>query len=490
MVAGHHTVRSEGQRGKVTSWTPLMGLVVVGVAYFVLQLALFDERRFLEWDEAVYLGHASDNFASPLWTSHRSSGVAWLIRPLLLVSDSLVFLRIYLAALSAIAVGLAFSRWLHPGRWLAATAMVVFLSGWMPLFYGSEISPNLYVAAAAVAATGSLVSFLTRGVRIDLVTLVVSIALALFLRPSDGVVLAVGLGLCAVLVVRSQSVLRLLVAIAFGTVVGLVPWVLESVLQFGGPIERLRSASQLVVSGPTWNVAEYLRLADGPTLGPESAGTISVLLLAILAAYGLMIIASVLDRSRAPGPVIAGGMGLLMAVPYVTYVGVLAPRFLLPSVSLIAIVIAAGVLRLWEFAHVLGIAGIAVISVGFVLSLGTAIAIEDDQFVHRAVAEDLAAALNTISGDRACVFLSEYAYPQLMVGSGCFGGRAEFGAVECQLRDMQLDVPGVDVILVLLSPLPDDLRMSVSAVENVDLPSGWSMYLLPAGTRLACSSSN
>ena len=117
--------------------SPALWVVLIAFAFFVVQIILFDEGRFLEWDEAVYIGEASPRLTAPGWSAHRSGGILWLVRPVLQVSDSLVLLRWYLAALSAAVVGLGFSRWLRPGGLLAPVGMALFLGGWMPLFYGS-----------------------------------------------------------------------------------------------------------------------------------------------------------------------------------------------------------------------------------------------------------------------------------------------------------------------------------------------------------------
>ena len=68
--------------------SPVGLLLIVAVAFAVGQFILFDEHRFLEWDEAVYVNEASNRFNGGVWSAHRALGVPWLLAPLFWITPS------------------------------------------------------------------------------------------------------------------------------------------------------------------------------------------------------------------------------------------------------------------------------------------------------------------------------------------------------------------------------------------------------------------
>ena len=172
----------------------MAALVLVAAAFLLLQVRLFDTSRFLEWDEAVYIGHSTDRYLSPGWAADRSLGVPWLLTPYFWVSESISGMRLYLASMSSILLTVAFLPWVRLVGWAAPAGLVVFLStSWLPIFYGSEASPNLYVAAMAVGAVGAA-GLVRGGEDGGVISLGAFVAAMALFRPSDALVLAGALG--------------------------------------------------------------------------------------------------------------------------------------------------------------------------------------------------------------------------------------------------------------------------------------------------------
>ncbi|TMR91055.1 hypothetical protein EJK15_52080 [Nonomuraea basaltis] len=221
-------------------------------------------------------------------------------------------------------------------------AALLFAGCWLSLFYGGQAMPNLYVALAAVAATG----FVAVGGRSRLapVGLAVSFAVMSLTRPSDALVAAVVLT-AAALAVPAWRRVPSLAGIAAGMAVGWGLWLVEAVLAFGGMAERLRDAGEHNATGWTVSLTEHARALDGPSLcrfgadcGPVSPVAL-IWWLAIPMMAGVGVWAAC--RERRPGPAsLAAVCGVALALPYLFYVDYAAPRFLMPAYALLALPVA------------------------------------------------------------------------------------------------------------------------------------------------------
>ena len=127
---------------------------------------------------------------------------------------------------------------------------------------------------------------------------------------------------------------------------GMLPWLVEMSVRFGGPLGAVREAAAVGhVEGTSFVDAArvHLGLVDGPLLGPD-AGSIPVIgvlwwagVLWLGAWYG--------GRAAEPAKLgsrvaFAGGAGVL--VVYLVGVDGSAPRFLLPAIALLVMAAAAG----------------------------------------------------------------------------------------------------------------------------------------------------
>ena len=465
--------------------SPGFWLVVVGVTYLGAQLVLFDESRYLQWDEAVYVRDASPRLWAPGLGVHRALGIVWVIKPVVLLTDSWVILRFYLAVMSAGVIGLGFSRWLRPGRWIAPLGMAVFVTGWLPLFYGSEVFPNLYVAAAAVGAVGALVMFLAGGGRRDLIWLGSFVSVAVLLRPSDGLVLTVGIGLVALVALRSTRVFQVAIAVTVGFAVGTVPWLVEAFERFGGPVERLERASDLVGGGLTSNLAEHLYLFDGPLSGPDRSEQVAVASILVLALYVLLAVVGVADRRGRPGIQVATTMVILLSAPYLFYVQALAPRFLMPSLALFAIAVSGGVVALWQSRAVLGVLAVSALVLVAAWGVSNADRVEMDQVAAGSNVVMLADAIAEAASGQECRFLSQYGYPQISIASDCIGDRARLDSLSCQVKQLRAKAPGATLLVALKNSPPDSVSYLVT-VKGAVLPGGWTLYAVGDDETIPC----
>ena len=254
--------------------------------------------------------------------------------------------RAYFALLSSLALVAAFRRWARPAGKVAWTAAAVFAASWVPLASGGTVQPHLFAALSAVLAAGFTMRWCIERDRGALVGIGGGVALTAAFTPLSGVALATGLAVVIVVWVRRRA-LPGLVSAAAGVLLGLLPWLIEAELRFGGVRGRLR------VTDPSATAVQYLRLVDGPLRGgpdgwPGSAAVIWVVVLAVLAATGI------LQRRwnhRRNASLVGVTVSAVLVLPYLLLVAPADARFLLPAYALLAVAIAAGLLDLW---HIVG----------------------------------------------------------------------------------------------------------------------------------------
>ncbi|MBG0826998.1 hypothetical protein HS041_04370 [Planomonospora sp. ID67723] len=328
---------------------PAVLLGLVAVLYGTAQLTVVSARMGIGWDEAIYASQFSAHAPPADFSAPRAQGVPLLVAPVTALTDSVVALRLYLTALSSLALFGAFLVWtrVRPG-YTAPLAALLFAGCWLSLFYGNEAMPNLYVALGAVAATG-LFCLPGRG-RAVIAGLGGTLAAVSLVRPSDALVVAAPMA--AVALLRRPRRIRAFAAVVAGTAVGWGEWLIEAVLRYGGAAARMHAAGEANRTGLTFSVVEHARALDGPSLcrWGVDCGDVSPLALTwwlaipLVAMVGLH--AAWRDRSR-PGPLLLAAVtALTVAAPYLFYVDYAAPRFLMPAYALLALPVAAGVITL------------------------------------------------------------------------------------------------------------------------------------------------
>jgi hypothetical protein len=366
--------------------------------------------------------------------------------------------------------------------------MAVFVTGWMPLLYGSEVSPNLYAATAAVGAAGSLLAYAAKNRRFDIVALGVFVAIAANVRMTDGLVLTAGLAVAAVSLMGFRRSNRVQTSIAVGLLAGFVPWLIESFHRFDGPLDRLTRARENVGGRPSWNLAEHLRLLDGPLIGPDRTVDISMAAIGVLIFFTVLVAIGTMDPRRGRAARLAAGLGALLALPYLFYVAALAPRFLLPTMALGAIAAGGGMLALWRKQRIAGFAAAIMLAVIATWSVNVATAIESEQYSQRAIGMTVAAAISESVDGADCHFLSQFGFPQIVVATGCSGGRAIVDELGCQLRTAQQRRPGSDIHVALIHDVPLPLVPHLKAVESDTASPPWTIYIVAGDAAIPCSS--
>lgn len=164
-------------------------LAAVAVAFTLAQLVLVRPGLGLGWDETVYVSQISAHAPAAFFSAPRARGISLLVAPITSWSSSTTLLRVYLAALSGLALFLALRTWRgqFPVRVLAL-AGALFASLWVTLLYGPQAMPNYWVAVGGLAAAGCcLRARADRSDRAALWGLAASASLMAWMRPTDAV---------------------------------------------------------------------------------------------------------------------------------------------------------------------------------------------------------------------------------------------------------------------------------------------------------------
>ncbi|MEV4924551.1 hypothetical protein [Streptomyces roseoverticillatus] len=333
-------------------------LAAVAAAYAVLQLCYAVAHMDLGWDESVYLSQVDPRAPAAYFSAPRSRGISFLAAPVVALTPSTTVLRVTLALLSAAALYGAFAVW-RPllGRGRTPLAAALFAGLWITVLSGPEVMPNLWIALAAVAATG----FFLRarggadGRSADgrtLAGLAATLAAAALLRAPDAVWLALPL-LATCATVRAWRRPRVVAAVLGGLVAGGAQWAVEAYVRFGGIAQRLADSSD-TEGGMGAHLGAGLTAArrslNGPQLcrpcriaNPSVTHSLWWLLLPVLVAAAC---ALALRRDPRAGRAARAAVllpvacALSLAAPYLLLLDYSAPRFLLPAYALLALPVA------------------------------------------------------------------------------------------------------------------------------------------------------
>ncbi|MBW5486887.1 hypothetical protein, partial [Streptomyces bambusae] len=345
--------RSRPASGAVGRRRDLTLLAAVAAAYALAQIVLVVPGTGLGWDETVYVSQVSRDAPAAFFSAPRARGITYLVAPVAALTTSVAVLRVWFAVLATAALLLCLWVWrrLLPAP-VVALAGGLFAGLWVTLFYGPQAMPNLWVAFAALFATGCFLrAARDPGDRLALAGIAGGVAFAALMRPPDAVWLALPLA-CAVAVVPGWRRPALLLALAAGAVVGGAEWVVEAELRYGGLISRLHRAGE-IQGGFGWHpaFADQLRSLDGRTLCRpcDVPWRRPVTGLWWFALPPLVVGGAVTAyRARRPGPVLLPALvAACLAAPYLLFVDYAAARFLLPAYALAAIPVAVCLARLF-----------------------------------------------------------------------------------------------------------------------------------------------
>lgn len=412
-------------------------ILLIGLAYLVVQLVQFSLDRPPSWDEAIYLSQVTPG-AEPLpFVPSRARGITFLALPVLQLGGSLSHLRLFLAAASTAALVAAFRMWAPVLGFGAVAAALLFAGAWPVLFYGSELMPNLWMALTGVAATAVLARRLAgRGGRYDELVAGGLVGVAALIRPLDAVVLTAALVLLPIALRRAT--VSWTVHLTLGLVAGWAPWLVEMTARSGSPGEAFAAAARLGHTGRLSffeNVRQYLALSDGPSIGPVTdpdvplSGLLWVIGFAILVFLGVRVSTR---RGLLPSIVIATAAGLALATGYVVLTDAQAPRFLLPALALLTVPAGFGLAAIVSGIGARGgsdpsrFAGRAVASILLiawaVAQTGIAARVEAGVTEQRASAERAGLEVRRLAAGEPCQVYSERSFPIVGFAAGCRAG--------------------------------------------------------------------
>jgi hypothetical protein len=338
-----------GRTRKRRRWRPgaaTGALAATALAYGFSQAQVW--QILLGWDESIYLSQVSRQAPAAFFSAPRARGITWLAAPLQPFDPSVTDLRVYLSALSALALYLAFRTWFAviapPAAVLAALG---FASLWVTRFYGAQLMPNLWVAFGLIAAVGGFLRLAAdRRDRVGLLALPVGLAVAALMRPTDAAWVTAPLLLLTALVPGWRRTGRLYLLTVTGSLLGAAPWIIEAYQRFGGISARLHQASA-IQGGLGWHpsaLLQHWQTLNGPLLcrpcSPPSTPPLSSfwwLLIPVAAVIALALARATRAPSAVPAALVPIVTGAFVAAPYLLMVNYSAPRFVLPALGLLSL---------------------------------------------------------------------------------------------------------------------------------------------------------
>jgi hypothetical protein len=477
---------------------PLTYLVLVGSAYVAFELVCFSIRRAASWDEAVYLSQVTPGMHELPFVASRSRGITLLVWPVLQFGGTLPVVRLFLAVLSAAALAGAFVPWVSVISFGAPIAAAISCSTWVALFYGSEVMPNLWVALLAVASVGLVGRLMIhREQPWDLPLASLLLALMGMFRPPDVIPIVIAM-IAAGIWAGAMSVRRMALLLA-GAIAGWVPWILEMSYRFGGPLQALDkggTTAHVSTASLASRLIQHLAVSDGPLIGPVVDPHVSFAGIAWWATLSLLAIGGVVGARRSPllQPLCAALLaGIGVAVEYLIFVNSVAPRFLLPTWTLLSIPAAWALCTLYasvrkHWARVMLVATLVVAWIA--TQVHTANRIEAQVEVSRGAFEDVGMSLRRLAGDRFCSFASVDGFPQIAFASGCDGRRfIEQSQRSVQVLERRM-APGHLAFVITHSALgPETSSTRACLVLTLELPpnSYWLIHELDPRGRQGCA---
>jgi len=315
-------------------------------------------------------------------------------------------------------------------------------------------------------------------------------------RPTDSVLVLAPLFACALAVSRWRH-LKVLGAIAVGSALGWLPWIIEAYLRFGGPLARLSAGETAGPGGLNPRIANlliYPRLLDGtPTFcctggTPPDAGPVPLVLTGWLVAFLLTASLGVVcaaRQGRLLEIMLVGLPALLLAGFYLLLPRFTTLRFLLPVFALLSLPVALALIHLvlmrsggWRKAAA-GVAAVALTAhVG--LMLVKAERQLDQSGRVRASQIEIADAVRPLVEGRPCLLVAPRNETQAIAFHlGCDAQTAGMSK-RPPTRVSRAQADGQVIVAVLRSPpRPGSYMASWRTVPVRGLPSRFRAYMPP-----------
>jgi len=345
IVAGRPARRALGRDS-------VLWLVVVAGAFLVAELTPALLRLPLGTDEITYIARTSVRVSGVMLPPVHGQGAGLLAAPVTLVTESLLAIRIWMALLSAVGLFLAVLCWrgLRP-MWVLALAGLILASLAITQDSGVQIYPDWWGALGVLALTGLVLHAVGRTMRGRLVLpLIAAASLVIVVMRPQNLVFIMGPAILAVIVVPGWRQLRILAAMAVGTVLGFLEWIIGAYVWYGGLAARLHEASQeppafrfyfslgtqvKVLNGPWYCIPP--KGCQGWVMPWESVWWVVFLGVSVL---GLAVCWRTAARASA---VLAAATAVWVIALYAFLVPFGAPRYILPSLALMSILAADAV---------------------------------------------------------------------------------------------------------------------------------------------------
>jgi hypothetical protein len=306
-------------------------------------------------DEITYIARTSAQHSAVFLPPVHGHGAGLLAAPVTLLTTSLTALRIWMGLLSAVGLLLALLSWrgLRPS-WVLALGGLIFASLAITELSGVQVYPDQWAAFASLAITGLLLqSVRGRWQPRVVVPLIGFVAFFIVLLRPQNIAFVLAPTFVAALVVRGWRQPRVLIAMIIGMALGLIEWAAEAYMWFGGLFSRIHLAGQ---EPPplrlNFSVIMQARVLSGPWYCPSHAAcpgwNYPLLIfwwLGLLALVALGLYAAWHTQARASA-VLLVVTGVWCGACYVLFVPFGAPRYLLPTWALFAIVAADGIVWL------------------------------------------------------------------------------------------------------------------------------------------------
>jgi hypothetical protein len=335
-------------RRNLVSRDSLLWLVLVSVLFLAAELTPTLLRMPLGADEITYIARTSLRASEVSLPPVHGQGAGLLAAPVTLLTTSLTALRIWMSVLSATGLFLATLCWrrLRP-MYVLALAELILASLAITQNSGVQVYPDWWGALGVLALTGLFLHAVngTMRDRAVLPLIAVTSLLIALMRPQN-VVFLMGPAIMAALLVRRWRKLKVLAAMGIGVALGAVEWLVGSYLWFGGLSERIQLAGQEPPSLHLYfALGTQLRSLNGPWYcTPPDCTTWAVpfetpwwLGFFAIAALGLWVGWRTTMKASS---VLAAATAAWVFILYAFLVPFGAPRYLLPTFALMAILAA------------------------------------------------------------------------------------------------------------------------------------------------------
>jgi hypothetical protein len=327
-------------------------LIAVAVAFLAAELTPALLRMPLGADEITYIARTSVRVSGVMLPPVHGQGAGLLAAPVTMFTDSLPVIRVWMSVLSAVGLFLGLLSWrgLRP-MWVLALAGLILASLAITQDSGVQVYPDWWGALGVLALTGLFLQAVSGGLRPRLALPLIAVAsLVIVLMRPQNVVFIMGPAILAAIVVPRWRDRRVLVAMAVGTALGCLEWVIGAYVWYGGLSTRLHEAGQeppalslyfslgtqtRVLSGPWYCIPPAG--CHGWTMPGESIWWVVFLGVVIL---GLCVSWRTAARASA---VLAAATAVWVIALYSFLVPFGAPRYILPSLALMSILAADAV---------------------------------------------------------------------------------------------------------------------------------------------------